>query len=222
MKIVAKKHLSQFFLHKKETIDEIIRHVAPRGKIVEIGPGEGALTCAMLPLCTSLIAVEIDFEAATYLKRTISDSRFSCIQADILHYDWQEPVDLVVGNLPYHLSTPILLRIAEQKSKFRRAFFIVEDAFAEKVRESQTAIHTFISTFFDIDIAMQISRYACHPVPKVHSSLLRLIPKPAPEVNLAKYYNILSRAFRARRKKIRSIFPESDLFLDKRPHELTT
>ena len=115
----AKKKFGQNFLIDKYTINQIIDSINPNSEqsILEIGPGLGALTIPLLKKIKHINVVEIDTDMIEFLKKNIPLSKITIYQKDILDFEEQiiSGFDLVIGNLPYYISTPILLKIAKNK-----------------------------------------------------------------------------------------------------------
>ena len=116
----AKKKFGQNFLIDKYTINQIIDSINPNSEqsILEIGPGLGALTIPLLKKIKHINVVEIDTDMIEFLKKNIPISKITIYQKDILDFEEQiiSGFDLVIGNLPYYISTPILLKIAKNKN----------------------------------------------------------------------------------------------------------
>ena len=117
--IRAKKKFGQNFLIDQHIIKQIIDSINPNKEqsILEIGPGLGALTMPLLNKLHHINVVEIDADMVEFLKKNISPSKINIYQEDILEFEEQglSEFDFIIGNLPYYISTPILLKIAKSK-----------------------------------------------------------------------------------------------------------
>ena len=117
--IRAKKRFGQNFLIDQQIIKQIVDSINPNHKqsILEIGPGLAALTIPLLNKLNHIDVVEIDTDMVKFLKKNIPSSKITIYQEDILDFDEQRlsEFDFIIGNLPYYISTPILLKIAKGK-----------------------------------------------------------------------------------------------------------
>ena len=133
----AKKKFGQNFLIDQYTINQIIDSINPNSEqsILEIGPGLGALTIPLLKKIKHINVVEIDTDMIEFLKKNIPLSKITIYQKDILDFEEQiiSGFDLVIGNLPYYISTPILLKIAKNKKNNSGLFFMLQKEVAERV-----------------------------------------------------------------------------------------
>ncbi|MBI3936996.1 MAG: ribosomal RNA small subunit methyltransferase A, partial [Betaproteobacteria bacterium] len=118
-----RRRLSQNFLVDKAVISEIVTAIAPAidDVVVEIGPGRGALTRPLLSRLAHLTVVEVDRDLAARLASSLPAQRLTVVAGDALKFDFASlGTDLrVVGNLPYHISTPLLFRFAVFASRIR-------------------------------------------------------------------------------------------------------
>ena len=114
-----RKRFGQHFLTDESILEGIIAAIgiSPSDSIVEIGPGRGALTQYLLPLVRHLDVIEIDRDLTAYLQRHYqSVEKLTIHNADVLHFDWEsvlpsQPLKRIVGNLPYNITTPLVIQI---------------------------------------------------------------------------------------------------------------
>ena len=209
-----KKFFGQHFLVDPRVQEKIVQafELRPGGTVVEIGPGRGALTGWLVDQDIRLFAIETDRELFAWLKKKYqAKTTASFIQADVLRYDLSSlPDDLVVvGNLPYNISTPILERMIGFRHKIRAAYFTVQLEFGERLAAHENskqygALSCFIQYFADVDLLFKIQRGSFRPVPKVMSCLVKIVFRPPryPALNEEKCSQLIRRAFQQRRKKI--------------------
>jgi 16S rRNA (adenine1518-N6/adenine1519-N6)-dimethyltransferase len=207
-----KKSLGQVFLIER-SIQERILELAELGAedtMVEIGPGTGALTRAMLPRVKRLIALEIDPALVSFLHESIqSASHFHLLCADALRFDY-EKVSVVagtqlkiVGNLPYVISAPLLFTFLEQRRAFSRLVLMLQKEVAQRLTaapgtKQYGTLSVLCRSCFDIRLERQVSRNCFYPVPKVDSAVLRFFPR---ETDL-----LPARAERVFRELVRAAF----------------
>jgi 16S rRNA (adenine1518-N6/adenine1519-N6)-dimethyltransferase len=215
----AKKRFGQHFLVDQGIIEAIVRHFAPRRgeRLVEIGPGAGAITGALLERGVRLIAVEIDRDMqALLIERFAPNPDFTLVPGDIL----STPIDLltagesirVIGNLPYNIATQILFHLLGDVRHIEEMYFMVQREVAERLAAppgSRTygRPSVMLQRLCRIETDMSIPPQAFRPPPKVVSAMLRLRPRAQPlggEVDEALFHNIVRAAFVMRRKTLRN------------------
>ena len=134
-----RKRFGQNFLHDESVIQRIVNNIQPRetDQIVEIGPGEGALTALLLDACKTLDVIELDRDLVPLLeKRFHGKGELRIYQADALKFDFcalqKAPATKlrVVGNLPYNISTPLLFHLFEQSHCIQDMFFMLQKTYS--------------------------------------------------------------------------------------------
>ena len=207
-----RKRFGQHFLHDPRIRARIVEAIDPKpGEfIVEIGPGEGALTRPLLERAGSLHVVELDRDLAAALKGT----NLVVHQADALEFDFRRfpPGMRLVGNLPYNISTPLLFHLARHAERVRDMHFMLQLEVVERmVAAPSTAQYGRLSVALQARFRMKklftVSRGAFRPPPKVESAVVRLVPLENP---LRVDDDLLRKAFSARRKTLRNALPQVD------------
>jgi 16S rRNA (adenine1518-N6/adenine1519-N6)-dimethyltransferase len=208
------KSLGQNFLVDTRVQQKIVSTclLKPEDTVVEIGPGKGVLTTLILPLVKKLVVVEKDRELVPLLKTTFQQPHLEIIEGDFLKMDMKAlPDDLiVVGNIPYYISTSIIEKILEHKDKVKRAYLTVQLEFGERVaakagNKDYGSLSCFVQYYADVKILFKISPGSFHPQPKVHSCFLSLTMKDKPEMpakDEKKLFALIQKAFMQRRKTI--------------------
>lgn len=216
----ARKRFGQNFLVDRGLIGDIVNAVAPRGGdcVVEIGPGLGALTAPLLDRVEHLHVVEIDRDLAGRLRRRFPPERLSVHEGDALAFDFGAlpraagaPLK-IVGNLPYNISTPLLFHLAEFADSVRDMHFMLQREVVERmVAAPATADYGRLSVTlgyrFVIDWLLDAPPEAFDPAPKVHSAVVRLIPRPPADrqaIDEAVFARVVAAAFSQRRKMLRN------------------
>ncbi|HKC30772.1 MAG TPA: 16S rRNA (adenine(1518)-N(6)/adenine(1519)-N(6))-dimethyltransferase RsmA [Burkholderiales bacterium] len=182
--------------------------------IVEIGPGEGALTRHLLKLAGHFEVIELDRDLASGLAAEFPPPRLIVHCADALEYDFSRfPAGVrIVGNLPYNISTPLLFHLARFAERVRDLHFMLQLEVVERmVAAPSTAAYGRLSVALQARFRMKklfkVSKGAFRPPPKVESAVVRL--EPLPRI-LEIDEQLLRRAFSARRKTLRNALPEID------------
>jgi 16S rRNA (adenine1518-N6/adenine1519-N6)-dimethyltransferase len=215
--VKPRKRLGQHFLHDPAVLQRIVEAIAPAREdaVVEIGPGEGALTRPLLERLERLTAIELDRDLAASLRREFPPQRLSVVGADALEFDFSAlPVGVrVVGNLPYNISTPLLFHLACYADRVRDMHFLLQKEVVDRmVARPSTPDYGRLSVMLQVRFAMaklfEVGPGAFRPPPKVDSALVRLVPlaeRPGCDEQLLE--KIVREAFSARRKTLRNALP---------------
>ena len=205
-----RKRFGQHFLHDPRVLAHLVEvlELSKNDFLVEIGPGEGALTYRLLDKVGRLEVIEIDRDLAARLEKV------KVHQADALEFDYSifpKGVRLV-GNLPYNISTPLLFHLARFAERVRDLHFMLQLEVVERmVAKPSTPAYGRLSVALQARFAMKklfnVGSGAFRPPPKVESALVRLEPLATP---LAIDENLLRKAFSARRKTLRNALPGVD------------
>jgi 16S rRNA (adenine1518-N6/adenine1519-N6)-dimethyltransferase len=188
-------------------------HPAKDDVVVEIGPGEGALTRLLLEKTARLEAIEIDRDLAASL-RTEFGERLALHEADALQFDYSvfPSGARIVGNLPYNISTPLLFHLARHADRVRDMHFMLQLEVVERMIAAPSTpeygrLSVALQARFRMTKLFNVSKGAFKPPPKVESAVVRLVPR---EDVLAIDEDLLRRAFSARRKTLRNAMPGVD------------
>jgi 16S rRNA (adenine1518-N6/adenine1519-N6)-dimethyltransferase len=227
-----RKRFGQHFLHERGVLTKLVDAINPQKQdlLVEIGPGEGALTRLLLDRTPRMEAIELDRDLAARLREELPALKVR--EADALHVDYATfGADLrLVGNLPYNISTPLLFHLARYAHGVRDMHFMLQLEVVERmVAAPSTAAYGRLSVALQARFRMRklfnVSSGAFRPPPKVQSAFVRLEPL-AGAVIPAALDDILRQAFSARRKTLRNALAGVDfsaLGIDPRlrPEDLT-
>lgn len=216
----AKKGLSQNFLIDGNIIEKIVRTAkVDKGDVVlEIGPGPGALTQALLAKGANVLAVEKDPTFAQALSRLQTpDQRLEVAQADILTFPLLEFLQKlqgkkckVVANLPYHITTPILTRLLPLFETVESLTIMVQKEFAERLSAAKdtsaySSFTVFVQFYGHLDKTFTVSSHCFYPRPKVDSAVVHCeLHPPLLEKNAENFFQLTRTAFGQRRKMLKS------------------
>jgi 16S rRNA (adenine1518-N6/adenine1519-N6)-dimethyltransferase len=216
----ARKRFGQHFLHEQAVIGRIVAAIDPQrdDRMVEIGPGLGAITLPLLKRLERLDAVEIDRDAIRHLGEATGQSpALSIHEADVLDFDFGTlrgagPLLRVVGNLPYNISTPLLFRLIQQREHVHDMHFmlqkeVVDRMAAEAGDEHYGRLTVMLAPWLKIEPLFDIGPGAFRPPPRVTSTFVRLTPHAAPPFRLAqpaRFSHVVAAAFSQRRKTLRN------------------
>jgi len=210
-----RRRFGQHFLHDPRVLARIAEAVSPSANdfLVEIGPGEGALTAPLIERAGKLEAIEVDRDLASALAARFPPYRLTVHCADALEFDFARfPGGMrLVGNLPYNISTPLLFHLARYAERVRDMHFMLQLEVVERmVAAPSTADYGRLSVALQARFAMEklfnVSKGAFRPPPKVESAVVRLRPLAT---ILDVDDDLLRRAFSARRKQLRNALPLS-------------
>ncbi len=210
-----RKRFGQHFLHDAGVIRGIVDAIAPRRgePLVEIGPGEGALTRPLLERGAVLQVVEVDRDLAASLRRTHGEALvIHC--ADALEFDFGSLPQgtRVAGNLPYNISTPLLFHLAHWLDHLGDLHFMLQQEVVERmVAAESTPAYGRLSVMLQVAYRMEnlfgVPAESFTPPPKVESAVVRMTPIPAAQradVDAKVFSELVARAFSARRKTLRN------------------
>ncbi len=214
--VTPRKRFSQNFLHDKNTINNIVAVIGPSedDHIVEIGPGQGALSFVLLETINQIEVIEIDRDLVSMLKRNNLKNNMIIHQADALKFNFASSYNdkkiRIIGNLPYHISTPLIFHLIKYSEYFLDLHLMVQKEVAARiVSEPHSKIYGRLSVSMQarchVESVLDVKPNAFYPIPKVMSSLLKIIPKSPLDKRIDTQLNqILTLAFNQRRKKIRN------------------
>lgn len=215
-----RKRFGQNFLHDKSIIQRIVNAISPQpgDNVVEIGPGQGALTVPILRLIHEMDAIELDRDLIPALTQRCADKGLLHIhQADALTFDFsslrknQLPLR-VIGNLPYNISTPLIFHLLSFTGLIRDMHFmlqkeVVDRLAAEPGSEAYGRLSVMAQYHCKISALFDVPPSAFYPPPQVNSSIVRLIPHaftPYLANDYSHFSNIVKEAFSHRRKTLRN------------------
>lgn len=215
-----RKRFGQNFLQDEHVIGRIADTIAPRegDHLVEIGPGQGALTAALVASGCRLDVVELDRDLVTGLLAAFSIyPGFRLHSADALTFDFgalatgDTPLR-VVGNLPYNISTPLIFRLLDFAPRIRDMHFmlqleVVQRLAAEPGSKAWGRLGIMAQYHCQVVHLFDVPPEAFHPPPKVQSAIVRLVPRrerPWSECDEARLKKVVQAAFAQRRKTLRN------------------
>lgn len=212
-----RKRFGQHFLHDPGVLRRIVEAIAPEAGdvIVEIGPGEGALTRPLLERVEKLTAIEIDRDLASRLSEEFAAEKLKVICADALDYDFSGlPQDTrLVGNLPYNISTPLLFHLARHADRVRDLHFMLQREVVDRMVAKPSTpdygrLSVMLQTRFKMKKLFSVAPGCFRPPPKVDSAMVRLVPiQGKPDCDEQQFENVVRQAFSARRKTLRNALP---------------
>lgn len=210
----ARKRFGQNFLTDRNAIDRIVAAVAPTTDqhLIEIGPGQAALTAALLPHCRRLTAIEIDRDLAAGLRdRFAGEAAFELHEGDALKTDFATLSDgpaRLVGNLPYNISTPLIFHLLRSSVAWTDLHVMLQWEVAQRICAAPGGreygrLSVAVQLAAKAEILFKVPPGAFVPPPKVHSAILRLNPMGA-DLPWRTLDRVLISAFSARRKTLRN------------------
>ena len=215
--VFAKKKWGQNFLVDNNLLEKIINNVKidSNENVLEIGPGQGALSEKLVGICNKLHMVEIDRDLIAILKQHNKLSQAEIINQDILKVDLpaldiENPV--VVGNIPYNITSPIVFWLIKHLASWNRAYLMVQKELAQRLTakigtKDYSRLTVMTSLYFDIKICFLISPNVFLPKPKVQSAFIEIIKKEDSshhDINLKSFDQVVRMAFNQRRKMLRN------------------
>lgn len=214
----AKKSLGQNFLVDQGYIQRIVdaARLTPDDTVIEVGPGRGALTGKLVETGAHVIAIELDLGLIPILEKQFrGHDNFELIKADVLKTDLSRFATerrklKVVSNLPYYISTAVLQHLIEHRQHFSDMILmfqreVVDRIVAEPGNSERGFLTVLVETFLSVEKLFDVPPSAFKPIPKIWSSVVRLVPKDVNgSLNGSEYQfeRLISAAFRQKRKTI--------------------
>lgn len=242
-RVKAKKRWSQNFFNDAEVLADLVdlMGLTPEDQVLEIGPGLGVMTEILLKQAQGVTAVEIDPDLVQRLEKHFAGHpRFSLVHQDILTYDLglfapETPLQnrKVIANIPYHITTPIMLYLLQEKRfkaqgispdlpLFGDIFLMVQKEVAERIvspagNKNFGAISHVVNFAAETELLAVIPKHFYTPRPKVDSAILRLKPRQNTELEITHYgtfWSLIRTVFQYRRKTLRNVLKALQLTTD--------
>ncbi len=218
-KAPPKKSLGQHFLTDRSYIERIVLAVdpGPGDRLVEIGPGQGAITMPLLRRHGELTAIEFDRDLITPLMEASEGvGRLTIIHKDVLSVDFGKLAGddrlRLVGNLPYNLSSPILFHALEHADAIRDMVFMLQKEVVDRMAAGPGSkvygrLSVMLQAYCTVTPLFVVPPGAFRPPPKVDSAVVRMVPRPAAEIGVTdpqRFTDVVRAAFGQRRKTLRN------------------
>jgi 16S rRNA (adenine1518-N6/adenine1519-N6)-dimethyltransferase len=216
----ARKRFGQNFLHDPHVIDRIVRSIAPKKDqhLVEIGPGQGAITKFLLGSEAKLDAIELDRDLVRLLNQKYETAEnFRLHSADALKFEFcsltrNSSKLRIVGNLPYNISTPLLFHLLDNAQCLQDMHFMLQKEVVERMaarpgNKIYGRLTVMLQAYCDVKMLFPIGPGAFQPAPRVESAFVRLIPFKTPLIAQHQqqfFAQVVTRAFSQRRKTLRN------------------
>lgn len=216
----ARKRFGQNFLHDQGVINRILRAIHPQADqhLVEIGPGQGAITAGLISSGARLDVIELDKDLhPILLARFGHHSQFQLHKGDALKFDFSQLADdqqalRVVGNLPYNISTPLMFHLLAQSALIHDMHFMLQKEVVQRLAAGVGDKHygrlgIMVQYHCQVEHLFDVGPGAFSPAPKVDSAIVRLTPHrqlPHPADDPRQLEILVREAFNQRRKTLRN------------------
>ncbi|MFP6796943.1 MAG: 16S rRNA (adenine(1518)-N(6)/adenine(1519)-N(6))-dimethyltransferase RsmA [Pseudomonadales bacterium] len=214
-----RKRFGQHFLVDENVIDRIHGALAIQlhDRVLEVGPGRGALTEGLLESANQVVAVEIDRDLVSYLKDRYE--ALEVIEGDVLEVEIDQFSDMrVVGNLPYNISSPLLTRLLSDTRAIRDMNFMMQREVAKRLTsapgsKSWGRLSVAAQYHCDVTYLFDVGAEAFQPQPAVQSAFVRLEPRPraVTPIDMGRFDAVVRQAFGQRRKRIGNALKELEV-----------
>ena len=218
MSFILKKKYGQNFLIDQNILTKISNLINSENlNILEIGPGDGKLTDRIILKRPSLLTlVEIDNDLIESLsQRYLSNKNVNLINADILNYDIKDYYQLIISNLPYNISSQILVKLSTMNTPPDTLILMFQKEFAQRLLDKKlNSINSLIKCFYNIKLNFNVSKNCYRPIPKVDSSVLtfKKLKKKIIKIHEINKFIIFKRnLFSHKRKSLKKLLKEYDL-----------
>jgi 16S rRNA (adenine1518-N6/adenine1519-N6)-dimethyltransferase len=232
----ARKRFGQNFLIDNRIIERIIATIAPKrdDNLLEIGPGQGAITLPLLDCVEQLNVIEIDRNLISILE-SLQRPNLIIHQGDVLKFDLNTlPIPIrVVGNLPYNISSPVLFHLLENLDNIKDMTFMLQKEVVERMVANNGSkiygrLSVMMQAFFDVQMIFIVPPESFNPAPRVESAIVHLQPLRQPKTkDIRVLEKVVKLAFSQRRKTLRNCLKsiltqvQTDIDLSKRAEMLT-
>ena len=213
-----KKKFGQNFLIDNNILNKITNLIDyEKLEILEIGPGDGRLTDNILKKNPkNLDLVEIDKDLYINLKnKYLNDKNVNIENEDILNYKINKQYDLIISNLPYNVSSQVLVQLSTLKKKPKNMILMFQKEFASRLLDiNLNSINALVNCFYDVQLRFNISKNCFRPIPKVNSSILTFVKKEKfllKEFEIDKYIDFKRRLFSHKRKTLKNLLKDHNL-----------
>jgi 16S rRNA (adenine1518-N6/adenine1519-N6)-dimethyltransferase len=207
------RRLGQHFLTRQDILEKLAAAACGEhaSRVIEIGPGKGALTRRLLSRTDELHAIELDERLFAYVNQQFgTDPRFHAHHADVLATDlsqWGSAV--IAGNLPYYITSPIIEKFVLLDSQFPSAVFLMQREVADRIGASPASRdYGFLSVqtqlFCEVERVCDVPPSAFSPPPKVHSAAIKLSRRANSPENIQPLLKFVGRCFAHKRKTLRN------------------
>jgi 16S rRNA (adenine1518-N6/adenine1519-N6)-dimethyltransferase len=216
--VPSKPKLGQNFLHDAQAIERIAAALGDLDgqTVIEIGPGRGAITGALAARAKHVIAIELDGEFAADLRAQFPAEQVNVVQADVLQFDFAAAAALagkrlpIAGNLPYYITSPILLKLASSHAALDRAVLMVQREMADRIvalpgSRDYGVLSVTVQMYGPVQALFTLPPGAFSPPPDVHSTVFRWRFAPRFEelgVDEAGFLRFVRTAFAQKRKTL--------------------
>lgn len=236
-KIKANKNLGQNFLIDETVINDIIggAEIEEEDLVIEIGPGLGSLTAKLLEKAKKVICIELDKRMVKILQeRFIAYNDIEIYNADVLKLDLKKLIDdkkknenynnvKIVANLPYYITTPIIMKLLESKLDIYSITVMIQKEVADRLIETPGGKNTGAITYSiyyycESKIIREVQNFSFIPMPEVTSEVISLKLRKSPPVKVINekvFFNIIKSSFMQRRKTVLNALTNTKVFLNK-------
>jgi 16S rRNA (adenine1518-N6/adenine1519-N6)-dimethyltransferase len=214
----ARKRFGQNFLQDQAIIDDILAAISPseNDHMVEIGPGQGAITAPLVDSGATIDVVELDRDLIPILEKKFSGkSNLTIHAADALNFDFSSLVSndaplRVIGNLPYNITTPLLFHLLDQAEHISDMCFMLQKEVVERIcaqpgTKSYGRLSIMIQYYCEAELLFIVPPEAFDPIPKVDSAIIYLKPLAKPrggDSDVSVLNKLVTAAFSQRRKTL--------------------
>jgi len=209
----ARKRFGQNFLVDTKVVDRIVATIAPKvdDNLLEIGPGQGAMTLPLLEKLDQLHVIEIDRDLIVLLE-SFDKNNLIIHQGDAMKFDLSTlPTPMrVVGNLPYNISSPILFHLLQNRAMVQDMTFMLQKEVVERIvathgNKIYGRLSVMMQAFFEVELIFVVPPESFDPAPKVDSAIVYLKPLSQPLIdNTSVLEKVVKAAFAQRRKTLKN------------------
>ena len=224
---ILKKKYGQNFLIDQNIIKKICNLIPNKYlKVIEIGPGDGRLTEKIISFePKEFKIIEIDTDLIPFLQSKFKENqKIQIINDDILKYQLSDRVDLIISNLPYNISSQILVKICLMETIPNSLILMFQKEFAERLlNEKLNSLNSLVRCFYEINNSFNVSKNCFRPIPKIDSTVLLFNKREKPLLRkneIIKFIEFKRNLFSYKRKILKNLL--KNYSFDKKKFDLST
>ena len=218
MGLRPKRSLSQNYLQDRNIARKIVAMLQGEGaeRILEVGAGRGILTGYLEERFDGrLTVVEIDSDSVEWLRERFPALRETIVEADFLKYPLPEEKIALIGNFPYHITSPLFFRVLEHRDRVTEVVAMIQKEVAERIvsapgSKTYGLLSVLLQTFYDVRYLFTVGEQVFYPRPRVKSAVIRLVRNGRQDLPCDEdfYFTVVKKAFNQRRKTLRNALKE--------------
>lgn len=207
LKIKPSKGLGQNFLIDKSAINKVLNalDISLNDTVLEVGPGFGMLTKELVKKAKKVVSVEKDRNMVNLLEKECLVDNLEIVNQDILQFNPKFKDYVLVGNIPFYLTAPVIRKFLETENRPKQIVFIIQKEVAQRISANpprMSILAVSVQIYADTKITSYIKKDSFWPKPKIDSAIIKIIPKEFPKMNMDLFFKTVKAGFSQPRKQL--------------------